>query len=208
MIRDEMMDEIQELKLSGYSFREVLEELGRRHTKAPCGKTLRKHHNTGAALQDSRSRPRKEHALDAGPFRSEIPHILAENPGCYMSSACDVLVEKYVEGGMYEMLPGNEQTLRNYIRHLRGTGRAGQEEDRRRRYDVVETPPPGRKAQTDFGQVDCGSGLVVHFICILLWHSRLLGVYARDRRYGSEEACRAIHRLARISPSPSCIASW
>lgn len=197
MIREEMIDEIQELKLSGYSFREALEELRRRHTKVPCEKTLRKYYNMDAPPQDSHARLRKEHAFDTEPFRSEVLHILAENPGCYMSSVYDVLVEKYVESGMYEILPGNEQTLRNYIRHLRATGQAGKEEDRRRRYDVVETPPPGKKAQIDFGQVDCGSGLVVHFICILLWHSRLLGVYAQDHRYSSEEACRAIHRFTR-----------
>jgi hypothetical protein len=42
MIKDGMIDEIQELKLSGYSFPEARDELRRRHTKVPCEKTLRK----------------------------------------------------------------------------------------------------------------------------------------------------------------------
>lgn len=135
----------------------------------------------------------EEARFDAEPFRSEFLHLLAENPSCSMSSVYDFLVKKYVESGRCEILPGNE----NYICYLRGTRQAGQEEDRRRRYDVIETPDPGKKAQIDFGQVDCGNGLVVHFICILLWHLRLLGVYAQDHRYRSEEACHTIHRFTR-----------
>lgn len=88
--------------------------------------------------------------------------ILEMNPGCYMSSVYDVLIEKFVESGRYEILPGNEQTLRNYIRHLRGTGQVEAKEERRRLYDMMPTPDPGKKAQTDFGQYDCGNGLVVH----------------------------------------------
>ena len=35
----------------------------------------------------------------------------------------------------------------------------------------------------------------MHFINILLWHSRHLTVYAQDHKFNSEEACRAIHRF-------------
>ena len=112
-----------------------------------------------------------------------------------MSSVYDVLVERFVESGEFDSLPGNEQTLRNYIHRLEEDGRIGRPDDRRR-YDAIPTPPPGEKAQVDFGQQRCDGGLVVHFMCILLWHSRLLGVYAQDHRFNSEEACRAIHRFS------------
>ena len=61
---------------------------------------------------------------------------------------------------------------------------------------MIPTPPPGEKAQVDFGQERCEDGLVVHFMCVLLWHSRLLGVYAQGHRFNAEEACRAIHRFS------------
>lgn len=195
MIKDGMIDEIQELKLSGYSFPEARDELRRRHTKVPCEKTLRKYYNMDAAPDDSHAKVRKAHAFDEEPFRTEILCILEMNPGCYMSSVYDVLTEKFVESGQYEILPGNEQTLRNYIRHLRESGQIAAKEEHRRLYDVMPTPDPGKKAQIDFGQYDCGDGLVVHFICIVLWHSRLLGVYAQDHKFSSEESCRALHRF-------------
>ena len=195
MIKDGMIDEIQELKLSGYSFPEARDELRRRHTKVPCEKTLRKYYNMDAAPDDSHAKVRKAHAFDEEPFRTEILCILEMNPGCYMSSVYDVLIEKFVESGQYEILPGNEQTLRNYIRHLRESGQIAAKEEHRRLYDVMPTPDPGKKAQIDFGQYDCGDGLVVHFICIVLWHSRLLGVYAQDHKFSSEESCRALHRF-------------
>lgn len=40
MIKDGMIEELQELKLSGYSFPEARDELRRRHMKVPCEKTL------------------------------------------------------------------------------------------------------------------------------------------------------------------------
>ena len=196
MIQDAMINEIQELKLSGFTVQEAYDELRRRHTKVPTLKTVRKYYNMEAAPADNHSKVRKQMAFDAEPFRSAIVGIAEENPGCYISSIYDVLVELFVETGKYEALPGNEQTLRNFIRHLRDEGEIGGKDDTRRRYDVIPTPPPGEKAQIDFGQYDCGSGLVVHFICIVLWHSRYLGVYAQDHKFDSVEACRAIHRFS------------
>ena len=170
MIKDGMIEELQELKLSGYSFPEARDELRRRHMKVPCEKTLRKYYNMEAVPDDSHAKVRKGHAFDEEPFRSEILCILEMNPGCYMSSVYDVLIEEFVESGRYEILPGNEQTLRNYIRYLRESGQVEAKEERRRLYDVMPTPDPGKKAQIDFGQYDCGDGLVVHFICIVQRH--------------------------------------
>lgn len=112
-----------------------------------------------------------------------------------MSSVHDVLTERFVESGEYENLPGNEQTLRNFIHRLRKDGAILAGDDTRRRYDIMSTPSAGEKAQIDFGQLKCEDGLTVHFINILLWHSRYLTVYAQDHKFNSEEACRAIHRF-------------
>lgn len=195
MMQDRMIQEIQELKLSGYSLKEAYEHLSAVHGKVPTMKTVRKYYNMECAPADAHAKLKKSMAFDREPFRSAIIEIAERNPGCYMSSIYDVLIEAFVENGRYDGLPGNEQTLRNYIRHLRGTGLIGAHEGPRRTYDAIDAPPPGKKAQVDFGQWDCGGGLVAHFMCILLWHSRLLGVYAQDHRFNSEESCRAIHRF-------------
>lgn len=197
MIKDSMIEEIQELKLAGYTVGEAYDTLRARHSKVPTLKTVRKYHDMDRVPEDSHARVRKRAAFDVEPLASAIVEILERNPGCYMSSVYDVLVERFVESGEMDALPGNEQTLRNHVRRLREEGRVGEGPDARRRYDVVDVPEPGRMAQVDFGQQDCGDGLVVHFMCVLLWHSRLLGVYAQDHRSDSEESCRALHRFRR-----------
>ena len=115
MIQDKMIGEIQELKRSGYSFPEAYSELRRRHTKVPCEKTVRKYYNMDRAPDDNHAKVRKGMAFDTEPFRGAVIDIVASNPGCYMSSVYDVLVEAFVESGKYPALPGNEQTLRNFI---------------------------------------------------------------------------------------------
>ena len=196
MIQDDMIREIQELKLAGYTPKEVHEELKKRHTKAPTLKTVRKYYNMDCAPDDNHAKVRKQMAFDCEPFRSEIIEIAERNPDAYMSSIYDVLVEKFVEGGDYEELPGNEQTLRNFIRRLKEDGEIAPGEERRRRHDVIDVPPPGEKAQVDFGQWRCGGGLVAHFIVVVLWFSRLIWVSAQDHKFSSEEACRALHRFS------------
>ena len=196
MIQDDMIREIQELNLSGYTPKEAHEELKKRHTKVPTLKTVRKYYSMDCAPEDNHARVRKQMAFDREPFRSEIIEIAERNPDAYMSSIYDVLVEKFVEGGDYEELPGNEQTLRNFIRRLKEDGEIAPAGERRRKHDVVDVPPPGEKAQVDFGQWKCGGGLVAHFIVVVLWFSRLIGVFAQDHKFSAEEACRALHRFS------------
>ena len=83
MIQDKMIDEIQELKLAGFTLQEAYGELKARRTKVPTLKTVR-----------------KQMAFDCEPFASAIVEIVNLNPGCYMSSVYDVLVE----GGELEAL--------------------------------------------------------------------------------------------------------
>ena len=148
-----------------------------------------------AAPDDNHSKVKKSLAFDIEPFRSTVIEIMAKNPGCKMSSVHDVLVERFVETGEFNALPGNEQTLRNFIHRLEDEGAIPSGEDARRRYDIMPTPPAGEKAQIDFGQKKCEDGLTVHFINIMIWHSRYLAVYAQDHKFSAEEACRAIHRF-------------
>lgn len=195
MIQDKMIDEIQELKLSGFTVQEVYDDLKRRHRKVPHIKTVRKYYNMDAAPEDNHAKVSKQMAFDVQPFRDAVVEIVARNPNCKMSSVYDVLVEKYVDSGEFERLPGNEQTLRRFIHKLEDEGAIPQPADTRRRHDAMDTPPAGEKAQIDFGQQECEGGLTVHFMNILLWHSRYLWVCAQDHRFNAEEACRAIHRF-------------
>ena len=53
MMQDKMIDEIQELKPSGYTFKENCDTLRQRHTKAPTDKTIRKYYNMDSAPADN-----------------------------------------------------------------------------------------------------------------------------------------------------------
>jgi len=103
-------------------------------------------------------------------------------------------MEKFVENGNVVSLPGNEQTLRNYIHYLTGSGIIEREPENKRIYDHVFDTPPGEQMLIDFGQERVAQGVVIHFICLLLRYSRLICVFAQDHKYNSEEACRAIYR--------------
>ena len=110
------------------------------------------------------------------------------------SPLSNVLEEKFVENGKYEALPGNEQTLRNFVHHLEETGQIDVGEEHRRIYDHVFDTPPGEQMLIDFGEVTLGKKASIHFICLLLRYSRLLYVYAQDHKYNATEACQAIYR--------------
>ena len=86
MIQDDMIREVQELKLAGYTPKDVFEELRKRHTKAPTLKTVRKYYKMDCVPEDTHAKLRKQMAFDAEPFRSAIVEIANLNPGCYMSS--------------------------------------------------------------------------------------------------------------------------
>lgn len=191
MIQDRMIEEIQEPELSGYTPRETHDELRRRHRKVPSLKTVRKYYNMDGAPEDSHAAVRKQMAFDVEPLRSAVIEAVSPDPGCSMSSVYDVPRERFVETGEMGALPGNEQTLRHLVHRPGDDGAIPEPEEARRTYDVLDTPPAGDKAQVDFGQQRCAAGPAVHLVCVLLWHSRLLWVYAQDHKFDSEEACRA-----------------
>ena len=110
-----------------------------------------------------------------------------------MSSVYDVLEELFVENGEYDRLPGNEQTLRNYIHHLEESGQITRDPDHKRVYDHVFDTPPGDQMLIDFGVQTLSKNQAIHFICLLLRYSRYLLVYAQDHKFSAVEACTAIY---------------
>ena len=185
MLSEMLVQEIQDLKDGGYALGEVIQHLKKRYgQKAPSVPTVRKYYDMDGVPEDLHARTAKEKAFDRPPFRDAIVEILENNPKCYMSSVYDVLIERYVDTGEFDSLPGNEQTLRNFIHFLEETGAVPEEKREGRRYDHVDDPPAGKQIQLDFGQES-----------LLLRHSRYLGVYAQDHKFDSAEACMAIYRF-------------
>jgi len=194
MLETIMIQEIQELKAAGLTLGEVARYLQTKSGKAPSLPTIRKYYQLDAVPDDYGQALRKDMAFDREPFRSTIIEIVKRNPRCHISSVYDVLEERFIESGDIDRLPANAQTLRNYVRHLKDSG-AIDLDDHHRIYDPVPDTPPGQQMLIDFGQQRCRKGLVVHFLCLLLRYSRLLGVYAQDHPFDGLEACRAIYRF-------------
>ena len=86
VLKQMIVQEIQDLKQGGYSLNEVMDHLvARMGRKAPSRPTVRKYYNMDGVPEDMRAKTAKPHAFDAEPFRSDVLEILALNPKCYMS---------------------------------------------------------------------------------------------------------------------------
>ena len=196
MLKKMHMQEIQDLKLRGYSMNEIIHYFEERGRKPPSLPTLRKYFKMEALPEVPNQNLIKDKVFDHEPYRSAILSILQnnQNSDVYISSIYDVLTERFVESGEVDALPGNEQTLRNYVHHLRKRGQIEMELEPKRSYDYVFDTPPGEQMLVDFGQQWIASGVVVHFICLLLRYSRILHVFAQDHKFSAEEASRALYR--------------
>ena len=196
MLTKTKMQEIQDLKLQGYTKADIIRYYEAQGRKPPSRPTISKYYDMDVLPDDPGAKLAKPKTFDAEPFRSTIISILETNSGrsfC-MSSVYDVLEEKFIENGDYEKLPGNQQTLRNYIHYLEDSGQINREPEHRRIYDYVFDTPPGEQMLIDFGEETLSKTTHIHFICLLLRYSRFLCVYAQDHKYNSEEACKAIYR--------------
>lgn len=198
MINPMIMEEILALKEGGYSIQEVIAHFESKGQKAPSKPTLRKYFQMESVPDNPFAQYAKNKVFDHTPFREVIIEILRNCKDVYcVSSVYDVLAEKFVEDGAYEKLPGNEQTLRNYIKYLINSGIVTAVQKNRRIYEHVFDTAPGEQMLLDFGEMRLGGGKQVHFICLLLRYSRLFCVYAQDHKYNAEEACRDIYRAVR-----------
>jgi len=196
MLTKEKMQEIQDLKLRGFSKTEIIRHYENQGEKPPTRPTLNKYYNMDVVPEDPGEKLAKAKAFDCEPFKSTIIAILEANPNkaLCMSSVYDVLMEKFIENGDYESLPGNEQTLRNYVHHLERSNLINRSAEHKRVYDYVFDTPPGEQMLVDFGVYAIGRNNAIHFICLLLRYSRVLCVFAQDHRYNADEACMAIYR--------------
>ncbi len=208
MLDKKQMQEIQDLKLQGYTKAEIKTYYEERGLKPPSRPTISKYYDMDVVPDDPGVKLSKDKAFDVSPFRETIIAILEDNSRSdyCISSVYDVLEEKYIENGDFESLPGNEQTLRNYVHYLEKSGQIDTGEEHRRIYDHVFDTPPGEQMLIDFGELTLGKKSSIYFICLLLRYSRLLCVYAQDHKYDATEACRAIYRcFCRLGGRPSVL---
>jgi transposase len=204
MLRSAMIQEIKDMKLKGYSINEIIEYYERKPGKTPSRPTIRKYYHLDVKPEELGINLCKDKVFDEEPWKSYIIAILTNNPGkCYSSSVYDVMMERFVETGEYEGLPGSERTLRTYIKHLIGSGQVEAAEKGGRIYDYVFDKAPGQQMLIDFGELRIKQGLTVHFICMMLRYSRMICVFAQDHKYNAEEACRAIyHGFCKLGGRP------
>lgn len=196
MLAKKQMQEIQDLKLQGYTKQEIADYYESKGLKPPSRPTISKYYDMDVIPDEPGEKLVKDKAFDVPPFREFIIATLESNSDkefC-MSSVYDVLCEKFIESGEFDSLPGNEQTLRNYIHYLEESGQINREPEHQRIYDHVFETPPGEQMLIDFGEYRLDSKNAVFFICLLLRYSRYLCVFAQDHRYNSAEACQAIYR--------------
>lgn len=208
MLDRELMQEIQDLKLRGYTQSEIQDYFKGIGIKPPSRPTIAKYYKMDVIPDDPGAKLAKNKVFDETPFKEAIIAILEANSrkDFCISSVYDLLEEKFIENGEYESLPGNEQTLRNYVHHLEDTGQINTSEEHLRVYDHVFDTPPGEQMLIDFGEFTLDKKRAVHFICLLLRYSRLLCVYAQDHKYNAVEACQAIYRcFCRIGGRPSVL---
>ena len=208
MLAKQQMQEIQDLKLRGYTQSEIIDYYNSQGLKPPSRPTISKYFNMDVIPNNPGENLAKDKAFDVEPFKATIIATLEANSGkdfC-ISSVYDLLEEKFIESGECEKLPGNEQTLRNYVHYLMESGQIDTGDEHKRIYDHVFDTPPGEQMLIDFGEETLNPKRSIYFICLLLRYSRLLCVYAQDHKYNATEACQAIYRcFCKIGGRPSVL---
>ena len=161
MVIKAMFKQVQAFKRQGYSRGSIVQAL------ELDPKTVAKYFAMGeedyrAYRQDHLFRDK---AFDA--FRRELLEVYEANDfrALQVSSVYDYLEEKY------GVLPGNEQTLRNYVGYLIQTD-ALRLDGNVRLYTKVPELPFGKQMQLDFGRFRCRGGLCLYIFTALLSASR------------------------------------
>lgn len=145
MLTKTTMQGIQDLKLQSLTQAEIIAPHKGLGIKPPSRPAIAKYYAMDVVPENPGEKLTKDKAFDEEPFRSAILRILDNNEGkdyC-MSSVYDVLEELFIENRSYDSLPGNEQTLRNFIHYLEETGQVIRDPDRKRVYNHMFDTPPG-----------------------------------------------------------------
>jgi transposase len=117
------------------------------------------------------------------PFKESILEVYREN-GCKKLSMSAVF--DYLEEKESERLPGNEQTLRNYIRYLTDIGELTFR-GKQRSYRQVPELPFGKQLQIDFGEYKMRGGLKLYIFASVLSASRYKYCAYQDKPFTTED---------------------
>lgn len=176
MIKEKMYEKIQALKRVGYSRSEISSEL------EINAKTAARYYAMGE--KDFRSYQKEQMFRDKvfEEYEKDILKVYENNEfkKLNMSSVYDYLEERY------KTLPGNEQTLRNYISYLIQTDKLKLDENTRT-YAQVPQLPYGKQMQLDFGQYRSRSRLILYIFAALLSASRYKYVVFQDHPFKTAE---------------------
>lgn len=171
MLTKVMMQEIQDLKLRGYTKSQTPGYYEAQGIKPPSAPTISKYYDMDVVPDNPGEKLEKPKAFDVEPFWSVIIEVLRnieKNKSLCISSVYDILEEKFIENGKFTALPGNPQTLRNYVHYFKDNGIVAESPKNQRIYDNVFDTAPGEQMLIDFGELEIDSGLRIHFICLLL----------------------------------------
>jgi len=171
-----MYQKIQKFKRQGYSSKRVAHKL--RINPRTAAKYFKMDEEEFRAY-------RREHLFRDRAFsgyESDILEVYAENNyrKLNMSSVYDYLEEKH------GILPGSEQTLRNFIGYLTETERLRVDENKRT-YTKVPELPFGEQMQLDFGQYACRSGVKLYIFAGVLSASRYKYVRFQGRPFKTKD---------------------
>jgi transposase len=161
MVKRRMYRKIQKLKNRGYGKSKIAKML----EMDPA--TVRKYYSMDLKSYNRYRLKMEERKKIFEDFREEIIEVYRENNfrKLNMSAVYDYLEEKFSK------LPGNEQTLRNYIGYLINSGQLRLDSGNRC-YSKVAPLPYGKQLQIDFGEYRTRSGLKLYIFGAVLSASR------------------------------------
>jgi len=176
MISEKMYNQIQDFKRKGYSKKEIADVL------KMDPKTVAKYYRMDERGFRSFRQQHMFRDKVLEEYEKDILEVYEKNEfrKLNMSAVYDYLEERY------SLLPGNEQTLRNFISYLLQTDKL-RLNDNKRTYKKVPELPFGKQMQLDFGQYTCRSGLKVFIFAAVLSASRYKYVIFQDHPFKTKE---------------------
>ena len=176
MVRKSMYQKIQTFKRQGFSKAQISRKL----ELDPA--TVARYYDMSESeyLEYRQSHTNRDKAFDQ--YKEDILDVYRENDfkKLPVSAVFDYLEEKL--GEKHEQLPGNEQTLRNYIKYLIDMGQITFK-GAVRIYQKVPELPYGKQLQIDFGEYKTRSGLKLYIFAAVLSRSRYKYIAFQDKPF-------------------------